>query len=60
MKSTYYLRYKGRLRLRCLGHAQRGGDHKITKRVWTEKPGEARPIERPRMRWRYNVLGDFW
>lgn len=45
MKSTYYLPYTGRLRLRCLGHVQRGGEYKIHKRVWTERPGWARPIE---------------
>lgn len=60
MKSTYYLPYTGRLRLRCLGHVQRGGDYKINKQVWTERPGGTRPIEKPRMRWRYQVLGDFW
>lgn len=44
----------------CLGHVQRGGEYKINKRIGIGKPGGARPIERPRMRWRYHVLRHFW
>lgn len=43
--------------LRWEGHLQRRGEQRI-KRFWTERPNCTRPLERPRVRWTDQVLGD--
>lgn len=37
---------------------QRRGEDQIIKRVWIERPDGTRPLGRPRMCWRDQVLGD--
>jgi len=45
-------------RLRWAGHLQRSQNDRLIKRVWEEAPIGKRPLGRPRLRWRDNIIKD--
>lgn len=45
-------------RLRWAGHVQRQQDNRTIKLAWETNPVGRRPVGRPRMRWRDNIMAD--
>jgi hypothetical protein len=56
--STSIIRVIKSRRMRWVGHVARMGERRIAYRVWRRKPEDKRPLERPRRKWKVNVIMD--
>ena len=45
-------------RLRWTGHVQRSPNSRLINMVWNQNPTGTRPLGRPRLRWRDNIIKD--